>query len=223
MKPFDYTEWSYSNYIADKSVLIVGGSSGAEGWIPSVPEYDVIVRINNHVLNQGGSCHVLYHSSVPSITPYLVNKIHPAEFVFLNLVDDAFDCGRSSEPLYLDFLSELREESPRTDVGFFAQGEWMDKNPYGQQYEWLNDLHKKYQAKLFTGLVALAHLMRFSPASISVVGMDMYIGQTGGKIVPKIESHELANNLIFLRDARKDPRVIFSDQLTEALKLYGII
>lgn len=223
---FDYVEWSYRTFLQGKAVAIVGGS--CEKW-ESKPEdgIDVTVRINSHVERQGGRCDVLYHTCVPCLDASLVDSIgslgcYPS-FVFLNLIDGDFESKAKLYPQYLDFLCELRSEFPATDVGYFAQGQWLERNPYGPQYEWLNQLHKRYETKLFTGLVALAHILRAAPASVRVFGMNMYTDKTGGKLVSKVESHELEGNLIFLRDVRKDPRVVFDKELTEALRLYGII
>lgn len=220
MKIFDPISHYYANYLKDKTVILVGGSPHLK--LPPTPWPQVVVRINDHVMRQKGHCDVLYHSSVPAPHLDLWDYLSSTAYVFLNLVDEDYHCGAREQPHFYNFLME-GGNNPETQIGFFAQGEWQEKNPYGPEHEWLNDLHKRYDTKFFTGLVALAHIMRFEPAAISVHGMNMYVDQTNGVIVPKIESHGLEGNLTFLRDARKDPRVVFDNELTEALKRYGII
>lgn len=217
---FNFIEWSYKTYLERKSVVVVGGSPGAVA--PKSSQAEVVVRINSHLKNQGGWCDVLYHTGPPIINSDLVSEfLTSPEFVFLNLVDGGFENRERPWPLYVDFLSELRVNHPTTEVGFFAQGTWGGNNPYGPQYEWLNALHKKYSTKLFTGLVALAHILKFSPSRVEVRGMNMYLDKTGGELVRKVESHELKGNLQFLADCRSDSRVHYDSELTEALSRYG--
>lgn len=219
---FNYTEYRYAQFLKNKTVIIIGGADGQTSIPVGVGMPDVFVRINGHLPRQGGSCHVLYHTGVanPDIHPSLISYMDKIEFVFLNSVDGQYEVRNRSEPVYVPFLDALTDLKPKAHVGFFAQGEWLEKNPYGPEQEWLNDLHKKYSCKLFTGNVALAHIMRFQPAKIFVTGMTMYVEKTGGNREGKIESHETEGNLRFLKDASIDPRVVFSEEFKKALNAY---
>lgn len=217
---FNLTENFYREYLEGKSVLLVGG---ADGPIPQ-QAFDVVVRINSHLPRQGGRCDVLYHTGVgtPSINPSLLSYMPNVKFVFLNSVDGQYEVRNNKYPVYLPFVRSLRELRPKAEIGFFAQGEWMEKNPYGPEQEWLNDLHKKYNCKLFTGLTALAHIMRFNPARIFVTGMTLYVEQTHGAREGKVESHEISGNLAFITDAARDSRVVLSAELRRALDAYQL-
>lgn len=230
MKPkprprFDFVEWEYGKYLKGKRVLLIGGSEEKTD-AASTESYDVVIRVNGHLERQGGRCDVMYHTCVPGLTGTLAPKLKRTSFIFLNLVDT--DCSRQV-PVYADFLSQLlflrnrtKSNYPMINVGYFAQGTWLERNPYGSQYEWLNELHQKYNTKFFTGLVALAHVLRFNPANVFVRGMNMYVKETGGKVGGRIESHELEGNLNFLADVREDDdRVVFCEELIKALGRYG--
>lgn len=220
---FDYTEHCYAKFLHNKTVMIVGGADGQQSIGIGVGKPDVFVRINSHLPRQGGTCHVLYHTCIgtPDINPSLISYMDKAEFVFLNAVDGDYEVRNKPVPTYVNFLDSLHDIKPHVHVGYFAQGEWMDKNPYGPEMEWLNDLHKKYNCKLFTGNTALAHIMRFKPMKIFVTGFTMYVERTHGSREGKVESHEVEGNLQFLKDASQDPRVIFSDEFKKALVQYG--
>jgi hypothetical protein len=102
MNLFNYTEWSYRTFLDEKSVVIIGGSEDAR--IPERGEFDVVVRVNSHVIRQGGRCDVLYHTAIPCLTVDLLESFQndPA-FVFLNLVDSDFESGARA----FSFLSRL--------------------------------------------------------------------------------------------------------------------
>lgn len=220
--PYNFVEDRYAQYLANKTVMIVGGADGQNTIAPGVGRPDVFVRINNHITRQGGACDVLYHTCVatPDISPSLISYLDRLQFAFLNAVDGQYEVRNQPRPTYVPFVTSLRSIKPHVEIGYFAQGEWMDKNPYGPEMEWLNDLHKKYKCKLFTGNVALAHIMRFEPAKIFVTGMTMYAELTNGVRTGKIESHETEGNLQFLKAASQDKRVVFSDEFKKALTAY---
>lgn len=216
---FDYATHRYAQYLEGKVVAVVGGSDAVQSL--SVRP-DIYVRINGHVKRQGGKCNVLYHTccATPDIDSGLISYLDGLEFAWLNAVDGNYEVRNKKIPTYYEFLQSLRKVKPSVDFGFFAQGEWLEKNPYGPTLEWLNDLHKKYKCKLLTGNVALAHVMMFNPARIVVTNMTMYSEKTGGSREGKIESHEIEGNLQFLKDASNDPRVTFSAEFLEALRDY---
>lgn len=219
---YDFVEDRYGQFLLGKTVMIVGGADGQNSVTPGVGRPDVYVRINGHITRQGGACDVLYHTCVatPDINPSLISYLDRVQFVFLNAVDGQYEVRNQPRPAYAPFLTSLRSLKPHVEVGYFAQGEWLNNNPYGPEMEWLNDLHKKFKCKLFTGNVALAHIMRFNPAKIFVTGMTMYAEKTGGSRVGKIESHETEGNLQFLKAASLDKRVVFSDEFKKALMAY---
>lgn len=221
---FNYTEWAYGRFLNNKIVQITGGADTPGSITPGVGKPHVHVRINGHLVRQGGPCDVLYHTGVgtPDISETLVSYLGHTGFVFLNAVDGFYEVRTRTEPVYVPFLKTLRQLRPSIEVGYFAQGEWLGQNPYGPSYEWLNDLHKKYNCKFFTGNVALAHIMRFNPAKIFVTGMTMYAEKTQGQRTGKVESHEIEGNLQFLKDASKVQNVIFSNEFKEALDVYQL-
>lgn len=220
-KPFNYTEWSYRNFIQGKKVLISGGLDS--DYDPLLEkEYDVHVRVNSHVLRQGGRCDVLYHTCVadPDIGHELAYVISVDGFVFLNHVDGDYEIGNLQSPTYLDFLLELKRLLPQVDVGYFASGEWEEKNPYGPECEWLNQLHKRYKTKFFTGVIALADVMRFEPEALYVQGMNLFVDRTNGNPFSQVESHPMKGIIDFMFEADCLGFVEYSDTLKKALSRY---
>lgn len=236
---FDWITRCYGNMLLDRKVVVVGGAANlislerlARFISTDDLEDAVFVQVNGHALtNPRLPVNVLYHTCVaqPNIDPKFLSSLkvlwndwqQRLDTVFLNLVDGDADMGNREFPLYLDFILALRDLSPRTNIGFFAQGEWEGENPYGWQHEWLNRLHKKFNCKLFTGLLALADVLRYEPSQVFLCGMDLFVDRTEGKLDGFVESHAIRGNVEFVVQAAQDPRVVIDVPLVEALARYG--
>lgn len=223
---FDFVAHKFSHFVHRRRVLIVGGADNFK--YSEKPFVDVHVQINDHFYRRGEQkirVDVLYHTvetDNEDRTKWAFHSLkmyHPT-FLFLNLVDGLYDQGAREQPLWAEYQDRYDLPNDRTTVGYFANGEWDGPCPYGQQYDWLNKANRKYATKLFTGMVALAHVMRARPASIAVCGMDMYVKQTGGDKTATVESHPILGNLRFLRDAVA-VGVEIDKPLENALKIYG--
>jgi hypothetical protein len=207
---------NYIDYLRGKNVLLVGGKSGTK--IPV--GYNIVVRVNDHVLFQGGRCDVLYHTIRSTGLEDMLLLQHPEivpRFAWLNLVDSPYEVGLAARPVYDFFTSHYQALGAK--VGFFAQGEWLHNNPYGEPFEWLNDIHKKHNCKLLTGLVALADLLMHPVKSLKVIGMDLYIDEP--KDVPDYRhSHYIPGQIKFLEDAMKDKRLQLPQGMLAAMAKY---
>lgn len=223
------TDWclenitTYNQYLCNKSVLLVGGSPQFD--IKELNDYDVIIRINDHVIVQGGRCDVLYHTvrglGLESYKLLFANIV-PC-FAWLNVVDGPWESGLNPKRMAQNY--EKHFESNGCKVGYFAQGEWLFWNPYGPEHEWLNALHKRHNCKLLTGLVALAHIMRSKAKSITLTAMDLYTRINANENLPKSRegyrhSHFLPGQVSFLKEAKQDSRVRLPQQLIDAIGFY---
>lgn len=210
----------YQRYLQGKSICLVGGDDRID--FSRIHSYDVVVRINNHWLRQKGRCDVLYHTVRGTLD---VNELlgHPylrPHYLFLNLVDTEYEYEVISAPRYLG-LGGWLQSSHGVRVGFFAQGEWAGETPYGASYDWLNLLHRKYDAKFFTGIVALADLIRFEPREIFVTGMSFFSSEIKPGQYSR-HSHVLRGNYLFLRDALKNYcSVKYDAPLLEGMAYYA--
>lgn len=222
MKPFlnpDAEDGAYETYLKGKTVVIIGGKSGHwRGFVRAT--HDVTLRVNDHIIRQRGGSDILYHTATGGNIHHLIS--HDWEqipkFVMLNIVDTDFEYGLIQAPTYAAF-GAWSQAWLKAKVGFFAQGEWLDKNPYGAKYEWLNEIHREVGAKLFTGFVALADILRYDIKSVYVTACDFYKNEVEPGQAMR-HSHGLAGNAKFLEEAQKDPRVTFCADLERGLEKY---
>lgn len=227
-RAFDYVQYEFEKWVKARDVVLIGGKDNFDTEIlnrDNWPEYTVYARVNSHVERQGGPCDVLYHTVIgdPPLRPELLEE---PQYAFLNLVDGDYEAGERHIPYWAQIMQEgnLPYGWPRTksgcEVGFFAQGEWLADNPYGAQYEWLNELHKQYKTKLFTGMVALAHLTQFKPKTVNVFGMDLYVEQTGAERKSMVGSHGMEGNFAFAQDCLQMSNVKYDLPLMNSLTKY---
>jgi hypothetical protein len=209
----------YREFLDGASVVLIGG---ADNYRDVYNHGEVVVRTNNHWQRQAGACDIIYHTVCGGdLSPESNVAALPEEglsFLFLNLVDTEYEVGSFVEPRY-KMLADGAKRNYGNDVGvgLFAQGEWLEANPYGAEHEWLNQLHKKYNCKLLTGLVALADLLRYDPYDIFVCGMDLYKNDGAPTREGWRHSHKLDGNIQFLIDSLDDSRVTYDEPLMDAL------
>lgn len=224
-RPYDYAFERLRKAVRGKDVSIVGG---ADEWrhYDDGTDKQFWVRINNHYLRQGGKCDALFHT-VCDTQPILEwRSAYAPEFIFLSCADHAYERGRTQRPMYAEYLDHLDTVLSRPIIGWFAPGWYEKQNPYGPQYEWLHDLQRSVGGRLFTGLIALAYLVRTEAESIHLTGMDLFedqIGHLRNSVNVRlqdiiVESHLLGANVSFLRSAAKDQRVTFGPALRRSLE-----
>lgn len=213
------TEAAYAEYVKDRRIFIVGGKDNYYSPGRRIDSSDIIVRTNNHWIRQGGQCDVVYHT-VTSTNLHL-DELAKApgfapDFMFMNRVDWDYEYGESKHRHIDYFLNNY--DNPKTKVGFFTQASWGKPNPYHPVYEWLNIIQERYNAIFFTGLVALAHVLRYNPKQIFLIGMTLF---SENETVERFQGvHWLPGNIDFVKAMRKDPRVILDTPLLEALDIY---
>lgn len=217
MNPY-FRDTSDEFFLDKKTFLIIGGSDVDLSWAQTKSDdVDVVIRINQHWLRQRGRCDALYHTvRGPNLDFHCLMR--DAEFrpqcLMLNLVDSEFSAGITREPQYANMARFARMY--RAKVGYFAQGEWGKENPWGPNYEWLPALHRRFDCKLFTGLVALAHVLRFNPVKVYVAGMTLY-AEEEHDVADWRDSHKLLGNYLFLSEAIRHNCVEVSDVVSTSL------
>jgi hypothetical protein len=211
----------YSQYLNRKSIAIVGG---ADNYNPKqLNNYEIIVRINNHWFRQRHQCDVVYNTvKSPNLRVEILLQepdFNPA-FLWLNRIDWSFESGESKIPECDKLANFAKTLKPNIKVGYFAQGTWVDENPYGEEYEWLNSLHKKYDCILLTGLVALAHILYCAVVKeIFVCGMTLY-KEENNDIERFRGIHWLPGNLAYLQSLRNINFIKFDSPLENSLDAY---
>ena len=213
----------YERFIVGQEVAIIGGSDFPDRERRRLTSWSWpgrIVRINEHVLRQGGRCDVIYHTttSTPPISSRLFDGDFRPAWVFLNLVDYEYEGGNREEPLWSSWWHQARKRWPEVRLGHFAQGQWGRQNPYGAEHEWLNEIHNRLDAILLTGVVALAHVLRFRPARVYVTGFDLYDGAGIAGL------HDLSKNARFLAELlRTFPEtLVYDEPLLDGIRRRGI-
>lgn len=210
---------AYSEFLSGKRVCIVGGADNFNR--EKLEAYDIIVSINDHCVRQGLKPDVIYHViRGPDLFNGLIRLLDtPPRFLWANIRDNEFDSGFSDERQVDEFVREWHRP-PSQWVGFFAAGEWEGENPYGSEYEWLNVIHKKYDCKLLTGLIALADIMRYDPEVIMLCGMTMYLDNLRG-LPGYRDTHRIWGNIEFLEAAFwDDGRVCLDRPLSDSIEEY---
>jgi len=195
---------SYFDMLRNKNICIVGGCDNYDETF--LNQFDVVIRINNHWVRQGGQCNVLYHCldrGLEEITELLT--LFPKRLI-MHLNTTSTDIL----PLKADFPKHIYYE--------FKQARFIKPSPYGPEHEWLNVLQNIYCTDFFTGIVALADTLRYPINRVFVCGMDLYVTLEHNGRVGK---HLLPGNLNYLRDLKRSaPRVQFDQPLNEALEHY---
>lgn len=211
----------FTKYVTGREVVVVGGADKAITL--DIRHADIVVRINNHWLRQGGGCDVLYHtikSPHISIEDLWADKEFAPSFFMMNAVDDAFEIGLIKTPTRMKAINWCSENNVET--GSFVQNMYGDCNPYDYTLDWLPQLHQKYNAVLFTGLIAVAHMARYPVSTLTVTGMNFYIDSDTN---PDRNQglHNVRGNIQFLRDLEaQDSRVFLDPAIHAAINTYSI-
>lgn len=198
---------------------------GADSPEINEDHYDLVVRINNHWLRQRGRCEILYHT-VKSPHISIMDLAHDEQFqpafAILNVVDNAAEIGLIPRPTRLQFERWCSQQEPVVQTGAFVQAQYGDCNPYDYSLDWLPQLHQKIGAVLFTGLIGVAHLVRYPVESLMVAGMDFYIGNSTDAN-RKEGLHHVGGNMGFLTQLmEEDPRVFVDPAVMASITRYTL-
>jgi len=194
------------DYLHNKTICLVGGKNNFE-----IGDQDIVVRVNQHVLRQGGRCDGL-----------ITEVVEPCELK--NLPIPPIFMGYRMLGTYTEDYKKYAKKCP---IRFDFQNEKYDKiNPHGVEYEWSNILNWEMNAKPFTGMLALKFLTFFPIKSVFVTGMDMHINSCDklktldDKIILRRDAHDIAPQLQWLRQiSHCDKRIILCDDLIKVI--YG--
>lgn len=192
-------------YLYNARVLLVGGAD----FDPSEYEkedHDVWVRVNNHYLEQGGRCDVLYTGGCEELdlseAPQVVIECRP-------LPDELVQRD------WIKFLVEtLNRKYLRYDTHLY-----QETNPFGPEHEWLNNLHRELDTMPLTGMIAVAHLLSMPIKELELAGFDFY--QRGGVLPSRRDSHGIYPQVEWLAEqCVKDKRLIVDERLGNTLQKF---
>ena len=146
-------------FLYGRSVVLVGGKDNYDENI--LNSADVVVRVNQHWVRQGGRCEGLYCAACDPLTLDLF-KFPPV-----------FMCYRVTG-MYARHYQEYCLKHRLITVPY--QNERYDgASPYGAEFEWTNIFGHEANCKPFTGTLAIRHLASFPIRSLYITGMDFHI------------------------------------------------
>ncbi len=195
----------YENYLAGKKVLIVGG---APGYDPKIEhDYDVVIKTNNHIMEQGGRADIIYHSGEPFIHELLKSKIFrdTTRFIWFD------EAGRTE---HFRHVAHAHGIQART----FDTTRKVDKHMF-VKHGWLQPIMNRYNFKPLTGIVALLGVLRHDIKSVFVTGMTLYYNPHTGSFPRERGPHDLhACAKCLIEQETYDKRVKLDDSLISAIR-----
>lgn len=177
-----------------KRVAIVGGAPAHE----SIEDYDFIVHTNDHWARIGGRVDAVYSGSpVPPSVEYPSLKYIAAQ-----------KCGH-----HFHAWKALAQRT-ETPLVVFDTRRYLAPHPEGPEQQWGNALAMELETKPFTGVAAIAHLLRFPIAELFVTGFTFYFD--GERFPHRIEPHLVRPQMEWLaRRAYCDRRIRLDGFLRE--------
>lgn len=177
---------SYSDYLHGKHVAIIGGAASFD---ENAFDADVIIRINEHLITQGGRGDVVYCA--------LANN--PKIF---------FDTGKADHLRW--FMADRRGRwfNSGLEGQFKAHGaRFLDystraneKQPPFEEF-WLQRILFQYRCKPFTGIVAAVHALSLPAKSVYLTGCTFYAQE--GKLPLHRDNHFIKPNQEIVKDLLK--------------------
>lgn len=195
---------TFGDYISGKSVAIIGG---APSFDEAAFDADVVVRINEHAVTQGGRADVIYSA--------LAND--PQQFFKAGIAKNLrwFMADRRGRFYSEPFLHQLAVHRVQTftyeTIEHHAPG-------YRLSEFWLNRVMAQYKCKPFTGIVAALHALAHPVASVYLTGFTFYAKD--GHVPAFRHSHLIEPNREIVADLlRWDRRLQVDAPCEEALTL----
>lgn len=187
-----------SEYLREKRVCIVGPVP--DGEYEMINTADVVVRLHNYWLTQGGRCDILLTNCGPESDPRHYHGTPPK------------GCRAIIAQAGSSLIHEALKLSEMLGCNFHTYGLSSD----GADAWYVQLCNLLHPAPPLTGFVALWNMLRFEVKEISLVGMDLY------SQVPAHEwaadPHEPFKHCLLLKKIREiDPRVKLCRGLEDVL------
>ncbi len=198
--------WELQELFYSRSVSIIGGADHVD--LNTANSSDLVIRINNHFLHQGGKVDAIYSAAcAPPAIPYS------------RLRYIAFDLNGP----FKDELQQLCSQHKIRNYGYPGNG-YTKPNPIGPEHEWLNTFTSELGTKPFTGILAIKHISIMPVKSIFLTGFDFYSSGgcetrktlSGEKVIVR-GPHAIAPQLAwFYRLLMHDRRITTDDRIKES-------
>lgn len=162
--------------IQGKNVWVVGGATDNPP-----PSNVVAVRINNHIMHQGGHMDLLYH----------VGGCDPRELTNPEWFKETKLIKLYRPGTYCKHVRRLADEHsiPHSTYGKYDKG--------GIYFHLLNEMQREYGAVPLTGVFAVWDVLQHGPKSVTVKGFDFYIDDP---YKVKTDPHNIKGNAEFFND-----------------------
>jgi hypothetical protein len=197
------TENYLRSFVYNARVLLVGGAEFTEQEAQqfSSSEIDVVARVNNHYIDQGGLVDVLYTAG--SQEPE--SELQDCVIVQCSPLPD------EEESSWSKLGDRNRNKFLRLDTNCYE-----GTNPFAPEHEFINLLYKDFKSMPFTGMIAVNHLLMMPIKSLTLIGFDFY--QRAGILPSHRDSHAIWVQVLWLFGRYvKDPRLQLSDQLVSLM------
>lgn len=198
----------YKEIIKNNSVLIIGGASN---FVIPEKDYPVVISCNkagdrlNPQLHGHAHWRVLYHNCDKDVG---IECLKFSNYCCYNLT------GECSV-----YVKEYCKQNNIELVPMVHQ-RFKDKNPFGQEHEWLQVVMQTFGFYPFTGIIALLDVLCNCSCEqeVYVTGMDLFRKQD---VLPaRVGKHFLSQNVAMLKYLKAGfDNLVFDSQLELALEL----
>lgn len=194
-------------YLYGKSVLVIGGADH-QGFNPK--DFDLVLRVNDHFIRQGGRCDILVHNCCISAYPGRVFDFLGDSILEVGLVV----ANPHQQPGFK--MAKKYCEYSATIFDYFDFERLVYSKEDELQHQWSQVMMEMYDFKPFTGLLAIAYLQHAPVKEIAVTGMDIHVNE---KTNPDwVGPHRISAQALWLKHAVAfDGRIRFDKVLNATL------
>jgi hypothetical protein len=150
---------SYSDFLHGKHIAIIGGAKTVD---PIAYDADVIIRINEHAITQGGKADVVYSA--------LANN--PKVFFEKGIANNLrwFFADRSGRWFSNALEGQFKAHGVKYDS--YETKPNAERPPFKEH--WLQRILFQYRCKPYTGILAAVHALSLPARSVYLTGCDFY-------------------------------------------------
>jgi hypothetical protein len=210
---------AFEDLVRGARVALVGGAASIDEDI--VKNADVVARVNSHWVRQRGRVELLYFSAAPDLDYSLFQDDafwSSLRFMMLNISHRLFGsvAGERLGPI----IAALLERKIPFQTYCHAPGRaWQVFDVLKNEQSFVRALAERYDFHPLTGMLALEHLLLSSAREVSVTGMTLYRA-ADGQLPAHAGAHGIVQQLQFLNDAAKNPKLRLDETLSEILSNY---
>lgn len=199
---------SYSDYLHGKHIAVVGGA--AQSIDPVAYDADIVIRINEHAVTQGGKADIIYSA--------LANN--PKVYFESGVVNNLrwFFADRKGRYYNTALAGQLKAHDVKFDS--YATQPNEERPPFEEH--WLQKVLFQYRCKPFTGIIAAIHALSLPAKSVFLTGCDFY--RSENKILPyHRDSHLIEPNRQILIDILKYDKRFSVDDVVKETFTYPVL